>query len=215
MNDTTIHLISGQEFDYADPSAATIDVHDIAHALARTSRWGGHCYGEYSVASHTLLTMIITIEFYGDLSHGLAALHHDDVEAFTGDWTSPMKNYLEQQGLSYRKALEGPIEMAICRQLNLVMDDLHAGVVKNADELALILERRQLKEDPNRDEWEAPAGLDDETLHRYLAYVAVFAEAPAGVIEGTWISIHERLVAIQNGDPFEFHFPTPEWGGEE
>lgn len=195
MNDTTIHLISGKEFDYANPHDAVIDVHDIAHALARTGRWGGHCYGSYSVASHTLLTMILCYEFYGEKGLALAALHHDDVEAFTGDWTSPMKRYLEQQGLSYRKALEAPIEMAICRQLGLVMDELHAGAVKDADELALQLERYVLKEG----EFELPEGLSEEDAARYCQYIDVFADAPPGVIEGTWLQLHERLVADRDG----------------
>lgn len=210
MNDTTIHLISGEEFDYANPHAATIDVHDIAHALARTGRWGGHCYGNYSVASHTLVTMILTYEFYGEKDFALAALHHDDVEAFTGDWTSPMKTYLEQQGLSYRKALEGPIEMAICRQLNLVMDDLHAGVVKDADAMALNLERYVLKADPSGGAWDPPEGLEEDVLARYCGYITAFAEAQPGAVEGAWITIHERLVAIQNGEPFDFNFGLEE-----
>ena len=71
----------------------SICIDDIAHALSQTCRFGGHTREFYSVAQHAcLVAMMVPNEFK------LAALHHDDAEAYLGDVVSPVKGdvYLDQ-----------------------------------------------------------------------------------------------------------------------
>jgi 5'-deoxynucleotidase YfbR-like HD superfamily hydrolase len=191
MNDTTIRLISGEAFDYLDPSAGVIEPHDIGHALARTSRFGGHHrMPHYSVAHHTIFTAFLVAVHYRTPHLAFAALHHDDVEAFTGDWTSPMKVACRELGLDYTTKLERPIEAAVCQQLGLVLDDLHAGVVKDADRLAYIVESSVMKPgfDPGDQGFDE---VDGETIRKLACWLPDYADAPTA--ERNWGRMHNLL----------------------
>jgi hypothetical protein len=50
-----IKLGSGIYFDLADPRPEQIDLRDIAGALSKICRFGGHCRQFYSVAEHLVL----------------------------------------------------------------------------------------------------------------------------------------------------------------
>lgn len=193
MNSTSITLIEGGEFDYANPDASTITMHDVAHALARQPRYVGQAAGQYSVAAHAIVVAAIVGSWYKEPQLSLAALHHDDVEAFTGDWPTPMKRYLETCGLDYKRALERPIEAALCRQLDLVMDDLHAGVIRDADAAALAIEYPLLK--PNAPE--AHAGdlpeIDDAMREEYAPLVIELGNSDCGGVETAFAMLDRRL----------------------
>ena len=49
-----IRTYLGEKFWPLNPKAEEIDIRDIAHALALTCRFTGHCYCFYSVADHSL-----------------------------------------------------------------------------------------------------------------------------------------------------------------
>jgi hypothetical protein len=187
---TAIHLISGATFDYADPFAATITEHDVAHALARISRYTGHCAATWSVAQHTCLVRYLVENWYNEPGHAHGALHHDDAEAMTGDWPTPQKNWLRALGIDYDKAC-APIELAICKQLGLVVDDLHAGVVKNADAAAYEIEVRSLK----------PLGyatyeeLDEDLLMFGTGCLQALSELSVPEVEQLWRLLHARGAA--------------------
>lgn len=193
MNITTITLIEGGEFDYANPDASTITLHDVAHALARVPRYVGQAAGDYSVAAHAIVVAALVGSWYDEPRLALAALHHDDVEAFTGDWPTPLKRYLETCGLDYKRALERPIEAALCHQLDLVMDDLHAGVIRDADAAALAIEYPLLK--PNAPE--AHAGdlpeIDSEMREKYEPFVIELGNADCGNVEATYMALDRKL----------------------
>lgn len=201
FNDTSIRLISGEPFDYLDPDAHEITIHDVAHALARVSRYGGHNLYEWTVAHHTCLVANIVGAIYHEPGLVLAALHHDDVEAFTGDWTSPMKVACQRLGLDYVRALERPIESALCRQLGLVMDDLHAGPVKDADRLALVAEQTVFK--PGYVLAEQDPDVDADMVQRCMPCLLMLADCAAGPneIEMIWQTLHCRLAAAEGRRP--------------
>jgi len=185
---TTIHLISGKPFDLMDPMSAEVELHDVAHALARLNRYTGHCELTWSVGQHTLLCYQLVRGWFKDFNHGLAALHHDDPEIITGDWSTPMKNWIRKLGIDYSRKIENPIETALCAKLGLVLDDLHAGVVKDADALAYELEVLVLK----------PAGhasyqeLEDDIMVYGLTYLEFLLGLSTRDVEALWMTVDAR-----------------------
>jgi hypothetical protein len=188
---TSIHLISGEVFDFLDPMSATITPHDVAHALARVQRYGGHhAATTYSVAQHTLLCCQLVLGWYHDQQHGFAALNHDNPEIITGDWTTPMKNWIRALGVDYGAKIEAPIELAICKQLGLVMDDLHAGVVKEADAAAYEIEVRALK--PNG--YASYVDLEEDLLTYGGAWLARLLALSVPEVEASWLNVYHAFI---------------------
>lgn len=81
-----ITTISGKkiEFNNLDPDA--IDIMDIAHALGKFCRFGGHVNRFYSVAQHSIIVAHLVPECCKK-----AALLHDASEAYLGDVVKPLK----------------------------------------------------------------------------------------------------------------------------
>lgn len=84
-----IQTFTGKQFWPLDPRPEDIDVRDIAHALANTCRFNGHCLGFYSVAEHSVL-----VSRHASPEYRLAALLHDAAEAYLADIPRPLKPYL-------------------------------------------------------------------------------------------------------------------------
>lgn len=87
-----MQTLTGRRFFPADPRAEDIDIRDIAGALARQCRYGGHCLRFYSVAEHCVLLA----EKIAETSPGLAidALLHDASEAYLVDIPRPVKPHI-------------------------------------------------------------------------------------------------------------------------
>jgi hypothetical protein len=77
-----------------NPRPEDIDIRDIAHALALTSRYGGHSPEPYSVAEHSwrVSCLMQNRTYYNEPTLLLAALLHDAEEAYFGDMPSPIKH---------------------------------------------------------------------------------------------------------------------------
>lgn len=102
MTDGWIQTYTGAQFVFAAPVPGAVSLEDIAHALAQTCRYGGHCYSFYSVAEHSVhvadrveqraWSLGLTEDKVYELAR--AALLHDAAEAYIGDFPSPLKRYL-------------------------------------------------------------------------------------------------------------------------
>ncbi len=99
--DACITTYTGKQFYPGDPDQNLINILDIAHALALTCRFAGHCRTFYSVAEHTKrLCDIVPIELKP------LAVMHDAAEAYLLDVPSPLKDTVFKD---YRK-----VEQNLC-----------------------------------------------------------------------------------------------------
>lgn len=137
----SIITISGVPFSFSDPLTWRFNIRDMAHSLAKLSRYVGHTRRSYTVAEHLVwVSEYLEAEGYTRSTqfHGLV---HDTPEAYTGDINSPLKSLLPD--------LE--------RLEDRIFDGIYAGmgwpyptpnaqkIVKTADRVALLTEYRDLK----------------------------------------------------------------------
>lgn len=123
---------SGVHFYPMDPRPEDILIEDIAHALSRICRFGGHVRdGIYSVASHSMLVADLLPD-----GKKLAGLLHDATEAYLGDIVSPLKRSLPD----YRD-VEDRLAAIIADKFGVNFDD---SDIKHADMVALATEARDL-----------------------------------------------------------------------
>lgn len=112
-------MLSGRRLDLLEPSPLDVEVHDIAHGLARVARWNGQTSGEnaFSVAQHSVIVWQIFCKQYpkANPDDELVALLHDGPEYVIGDMISPFKAVL---GDEY-KLIEARLEEAIHRRYSL------------------------------------------------------------------------------------------------
>ena len=91
-------MLSGRRLDIINPSPMDIEIGDIAHGLARVSRWNGQTKGKYpfSVAQHSVLVerLVQSIAPDFDQKWQLASLLHDAPEYVIGDMITPFKGVL-------------------------------------------------------------------------------------------------------------------------
>jgi len=141
MMDTYILTGSGKRFY---PSKPEFDITDIASALSKQCRFGGHTTRFYSVAEHSVLVRNIMVYF--DLGNPFEGLMHDAHEAYVSDMVSPWKAILPD----YR-ALEASV-MVPLRVWQDLPEETTDGC-KTADWIALILEARKLTATLGKDLW--------------------------------------------------------------
>lgn len=87
----SIRTRSGQYVNVFNPDPDTILIEDIASALARQPRFGGHLPVDYSVARHS-----IECARHSQTHLKLTALMHDAAEAYIIDLPKPIKNEMPQ-----------------------------------------------------------------------------------------------------------------------
>lgn len=139
-------MLSGRRLDLLDPSPIDIEIIDIAHGLARVSRWNGQTKGNnpMSVAQHSVLVeKILTLNAPKmERRWRLAALLHDSPEYVIGDMISPFKYAL---GGIYRD-IESRLEAAIHIRFGLpaTLPPNVKRAIKRADGMAAWLEATQL-----------------------------------------------------------------------
>lgn len=119
---------SGVYVNVIDPDPNTLHLGDIAHALGKVQRFGGHLPVGWSVAQHSLLVASMAPE-----GMQLEALLHDASEAFLCDIPAPLKAHLPD----YR-AIEERMMLAIAKRFGMQWP-LPPGV-KAADARALNVE---------------------------------------------------------------------------
>ena len=105
---------TGREIDILDFKTSDVELDEIAHALAMTCRYGGHCREFYSVAQHAVMVARY-LEGQGEpLPVVMAGLHHDDSEAYLGDIIRPLKSLLPMY-----KEIETRFEMTLAEHFGL------------------------------------------------------------------------------------------------
>jgi len=125
---------TGRKQHILAPVLADIVIEDIAAALAKMCRFGGHCRVDcfYSVAQHSVLvSQLVPDEL------AFVGLMHDAAEAYLGDVIRPLKVELPDY-----KAIEALWEHAIAVRFRLPF--VMPPEVKLADMVALATERRDL-----------------------------------------------------------------------
>lgn len=138
---------TGRTIDFLNPSEDQIHIEDIATALSRICRFGGHSSVFYSVAQHSVLVMKL-VELHNQTNHSLGqqslnleALLHDASEAYLGDMISPLKHIV---GASYR-SLEHNFETLIGQKFNASFHSENIkGIIKMCDIQALEMEHEAL-----------------------------------------------------------------------
>lgn len=147
---TWIQTRTGLRFDYANPCPDMIELEDIAHALAHTCRYGGHCDPFYSVAEHSVHVLERVLELEpGNADLARAALLHDAAEAYIGDFPSPLKRYL---GANVRK-LEAEIMAAVAERFAVPIELFSHPSLHRADLEVLMAEAPQLLTPAPGREW--------------------------------------------------------------
>lgn len=144
-NDNYIRTFSGVKYWPLDPSQFDVNLIDVAHALAHQCRFTGHTKFHYSVAQHAVYCALKAYSVgTGDASAmrqlALAALHHDDSEAYLSDISSPVKHEPQMEGY---KVVEAWNETAIDLRFGLNMAK-YGPLVKQIDRRMLRTEQSQL-----------------------------------------------------------------------
>ena len=145
-DDHVFTTFSGKRINFAAPEESDFDISDIAHALSRIPRYGGHLPCEhYSVGQHSVLVARAAQLLYRERHNEdppkallLRALLHDAQEAYLGDVVSPLKGLLPEY-----KALEAKFEAALAK--HFCITDEYGEWVAQADSALYAAETHQLR----------------------------------------------------------------------
>lgn len=133
---SAILTATGKWFDVLNPDPALINLTDIASALSKLCRFGGHCREFYSVAEHSIQVSRLVAQRSGATKEGIAwALLHDASEAYVTDVPRPVKHQIPQY-----IAIEDAVQKAMAERFRLswpMPDEVH-----EADHELLALELR-------------------------------------------------------------------------
>lgn len=112
---SSILTSTGKWFDILKPSPSIIELQDIASALSKLCRFGGHCSQFYSVAEHSILAAELMRQRHGDNQTLLRwALLHDASEAYVVDIPRPAKRQLGDYA-----RIEEAIQRAVAERFGL------------------------------------------------------------------------------------------------
>lgn len=126
---------TGRLIDLKDPYPEMFHIEDIATALSRICRFGGHSSAFYSVAQHSVMVAACATN-----QAKKWALMHDAAEAYIGDIVKPLKVMLEPQ---YRQ-IEESFEQVIQSRFVIPFDKLIQLEVKEWDKHLLEIEHEAL-----------------------------------------------------------------------
>ena len=139
-------MLSGRRLDILAPSPLDIEIEDIAHGLARVSRWNGQTTGRYgySVAQHSVLVERLFSRNSPAMPQKwrLACLLHDAAEYVIGDMITPFKAAL---GTDYKK-IEKRLEEAVHIRFSLpaILPQKIEFAIKRADRMSAYIEATQI-----------------------------------------------------------------------
>jgi len=140
---------SGRKFSYTDIDAVgEVCIEDIAQALSRVPRFGGHTLEFFSVAQHSVMVSLLVRNRGGSFFDQMLGLLHDATEAYMSDLPRPLKNLVPE----YKK-IEDRVWWKISHALLGQCYDL-PPIIKECDQSMLRLERKVLFSHPPDAEWD-------------------------------------------------------------
>lgn len=170
--DSWMQTATGRKFWPFAPMPSDIHIEDIAAALSKLCRYGGHCTKFYSVAEHSLLVSKVVPPHLA-----LQALLHDATEAYCVDMPRPIKHFLA----GYAE-IEARLWSAVAARFDLPID--LDPLVKQADNDVLLAEREQIMVQTG-EEWSVagtPADVQIRGLppeHAEVVFLGRFKELTA------------------------------------
>lgn len=183
-------MLSGRRLDLLEPSPLDVEIHDIAHGLARVARWNGQTSGDhaFSVAQHSVIVWQIFCQIHKKASpdEELVALLHDAPEYVIGDMISPFKAVL---GGEY-KQIESRLEEAVHRRYSLPPKSQASlkKQIKKADSISAYFEAVEL------------AGFQHEEAKKFFgtprgfsADMFDFKPQPAAKAQANFLDIFEKI----------------------
>jgi hypothetical protein len=127
-----IQTYRGEAFFPLQPIEEDVYIEDIAHALSKLCRFGGHCEQFYSVAQHSVFVSNVC-----GSENALWGLLHDAAEAYIGDIITPIKQMLPEF-----KKIENGILSVIAKRYSLFYP--MPAIIKHCDCRMLATEKREL-----------------------------------------------------------------------
>jgi len=131
-----LQTFTGKKFWPLDPRFEEIYIQDIAAALSKICRFGGHTLVFYSVGQHCVLGSHIVEARTKDKNQALAFLLHDASEAYLGDLIRPLKHLPE---FAFYREAEKRIEALIEKKYVV---DLSNPLIKGIDDYLLFSEKK-------------------------------------------------------------------------
>ncbi len=139
-----IQTYTGKKFWIDNPLLTAICIEDIAHALSMQCRYAGHTKEFYSVAEHSIFVSQLLPD-----KLKLAGLLHDAAEAYIGDITRPLKQYIEGNYHYFENAITNKI----FEKFDIFLTNQDRLDIKTADLMILKTEAEQLLGCPPIDNW--------------------------------------------------------------
>lgn len=126
-----------------DPDIEDITLDDIAGALSKLCRFGGHTPVFYSVAQHSVLVSEIVKSIGAPKNIILGALFHDAAEAYLGDIMTPVKRLFGNEFKSMESIFNSKIDKKFKLDGALTSDKMNT-IIHDADIIALKTEVRDI-----------------------------------------------------------------------
>ena len=165
---------AGRRYFPCSPRPEEVEIEHIAHALSQINRYTGHTRFPVSVAQHAVLCSLLAPS-----EVALEALLHDAAEAYVGDLSRPVKQWLRARDPSW-DILEDLNARVIARRFDLrypwpaavaVADNAALAIeVRNAHcgEFSQLLTERGIVANPNMIIGKvSPLAIKREFLHMY------------------------------------------------
>ena len=149
-----IGTFTGRLIDLQRITSDDIRLADIAHALALTCRFGGHCSIFYSVAEHSIRMSNLSNLF----PFPAEILMHDAAEAYVGDFNPGMKHAFSL------RPFEEKIQDVIAERFDLWSAGLRHPDLKVLDEMMSRTEIRDLLNWPQSESYYLKITTENEPL---------------------------------------------------
>lgn len=133
---------TGAVFDFQKMDPAQVRIVDVAMALSRICRFGGHTSLPYSVAEHSCRMHDEALEQYGP-EEAYACLMHDAPEYVLGDVVRPLK-----RGLPDYQAIERDVTNLVNTKFKVSVDPHVKQVVEGLDQMACCFEASWMMPEP-------------------------------------------------------------------